>query len=170
MLIFVAQTSLTGSHGILGYLPVRYAPSNYNNRDRSSTVTDMRVRIEKRSRMQPQLRPQTAKLVCRLLAPLLDHGVVTAAELSIIRRNLNSLAKDGELAHAEAPRFIDGPKAASMLDISYSQFRSLEKEGAFPFERRVVGKSVRYVYAEIVDYMLVGSLQGEDAGGSGDDV
>ena len=120
---------------------------------------------------QNRIRPQTTKLVCRLIAPLLDSGVVTADELSIIRGNLNALAKTGELVPAIAPKLLTGQEAAEMLSISYSQFRALEREGAFPFRRRMIGgKTVRYLNTDILDYMLVGSLQGEaaDAGG-GDD-
>ena len=41
----------------------------------------------------------------------------------------------------------------------------------FPFRRRMIGgKTVRYLNTEILDYMLVGSLQGEGADeGGGDD-
>ena len=122
-------------------------------------------------RAEARLRPATARLTCRLLAPLVDTGLVAAGELSIIRRNLTALAKTGELAQVIAPRLLTGQEAAEMLSISYSQFRALEREGAFPFRRRMIGgKTVRYLNTDILDYMLVGSLQGEaaDAGG-GDD-
>ena len=105
------------------------------------------------------LRLQTAHLTCRLLAQLLDSGLVTTGELSIIRKNLTALAKTGELAPAVTPRLLTGPEAAEMLSISFSQFRALEKEGAFPFRRRMIGgKTVRFMNTEILDYMLVGSL------------
>ena len=117
------------------------------------------------------IRLQTVRLTCRLLAPLIDSGLVTVHEFSIIRKNLTALAKTGELTPAIAPRLLTGQEAAEMLSISYSQFRALEREGAFPFRRRMIGgKTVRYLNTDILDYMLVGSLQGEaaDAGG-GDD-
>ena len=115
------------------------------------------------------LRPQTAQLTCRLLAPLMDSGLVTAGELTIIRKNLTALAKTGELAPVIAPKLIKPQEAAEMLAVSYSQFRDLEKEGAFPFRRRMIGgKTVRYLNTEILDYMLAGSLtrgiEGEDHG------
>ena len=105
------------------------------------------------------LRPQTAHLTCRLLAQLLDSGLVTAGELAIIRKNLLALAKTGEMAPAVAPKLVTPQEAAEMLSISYSQFRALEKEGAFTFHRRMIGgKTVRYLNTEILDYMLVGSI------------
>ena len=106
-----------------------------------------------------KLRPQTARLACRLLEPLMDSGVVTAGELTIIRKNLTALAKTGELAPVIAPKLITPQEAAEMLSISYSQFRMLEKEGDFPFRRRMIGgKTVRYLSTEIYDYLVVGSI------------
>lgn len=100
------------------------------------------------------LRQQTARLTCRLLAPLLDSGLVTAEEYSLIKRNLDALAKTGEPAPEIPARLITPQEAAEMLAISYSQFRALEKEGAFPFKRRSVGeKTVRYYLPDVVKYM-----------------
>lgn len=123
------------------------------------------------ARAEVRLRPATARLTCRLLASLVDTGLVTSGELLIIRKNLNSIAKTGELAPVIAPRLLTGSGAAEMLNVSYSQSRQLEKEGAFPFKRKMIGgKTVRFLNTEILDYMLIGSRQGEvaDAGG-GDD-
>ena len=100
------------------------------------------------------MRPQTVKLICRLVAPLLDSGVVTSAEFDILKRNLASLAKNGELAPAIQPRLIEPKEAAELLAISYSQFRELEKEGQFPFKRRKLGsKTVRYYLPDIINFI-----------------
>ena len=105
------------------------------------------------------LRPQTAHLTCRLLAPLMDSGLVTVSELTIIRKNLMALAKTGELAPVIDPKLLTPQEAAEMLAISYSQFRALEKEGAFPFRRRMIGgKTVRYLNTDLIDYLVVGSI------------
>ena len=112
------------------------------------------------ARTEERLRLQTVHLTCRLLAQLLESGLVTGGELSIIRRNLSALAKTGELAPVIPPKLITGPEAAEMLSVSYSQFRALEKEGSFPFRRRMIGgKSIRYLNAEIIDYLFTGSLE-----------
>ena len=108
------------------------------------------------------LRPQTARLTCRLLVPLLDSGLVTADEQSLIKRNLDALAKTGELAPAVPHKLIDRKEAAELLCISESQFRQLESEKKFDkyFKRRMVGdRSVRYYLPDIVKYMA----QAEDA-------
>lgn len=111
------------------------------------------------------LRPQTARLTCRLLAPLLDSGVVTADEFSIIKRNLDALAKTGELAPAVPHKLITPQEAAELLSISYSQFRQLESEKKFDkyFKRRMVGdRTVRYYLPDIVAYIQMENTH-EDA-------
>ena len=101
------------------------------------------------------LRRQTVRLTCRLLAPLLDSGLVTATEYSIIQRNLNSLVKNGELQPAMPVKLITPQEAAEMLAISYSQFRALEKEGIFPFQRKLIGgKTVRFRNLDVINYIM----------------
>lgn len=103
---------------------------------------------------QKRLRPQTARLVCRLASVLLDSGTITVEEYNIISKNLHALAKTGELAPAIAPKLLTPQEVSGLLSISYSQLRSLEKEGAFPFSRKLVGnKTVRYRNTDIYDYI-----------------
>ena len=100
------------------------------------------------------LRPQTARLVCRLVSVLLDSGTITREEYNIISRNLHALAKTGELAPAIVPKLLTQQEVAEMLAIAGSQFRKLEKEGIFPFRRKLVGnKTVRYRNTDIYDYI-----------------
>lgn len=101
-----------------------------------------------------RLRPQTARLVCRLASVLLDSGTITVEEYNIISRNLHALAKTGELAPAIVPKLLTQQEVAEMLAIAGSQFRKLEKEGIFPFRRKLVGnKTVRYRNTDIYDYI-----------------
>ena len=101
-----------------------------------------------------KLRPQTARLVCRLASVLLDSGTITGEEYNIISRNLHALAKTGELAPAIAPKLLTPQEVSELLSISYSQLRLLEKEGAFPVSRKLVGnKTVRYRNTDIYDYI-----------------
>ncbi len=112
------------------------------------------------------LRPQTARLICRLSVALLDSGSLTAGEYNLISRNLHALAKTGELAPAIAPRLLTPQEAAEMLAISYSQFRALEKEGAFPFRRKLIGnKTVRYRNTDIYDYINASDTNEEQTEG-----
>ena len=104
------------------------------------------------------LRPQTARLVSRLVSVLLDSGTITREEYNIISRNLHALAKTGELAPAIVPKLLTQQEVAEMLAIAWSQFRKLEKEGIFPFRRKLVGsKAVRYRNTDIYNYINEGS-------------
>ena len=100
-----------------------------------------------------RIRPVTARLVTRLLAPLLDSGTVTPGEFDQISAAMKSLS------HAKMPpaplKLITGQEAAELLGISFSQFRALEKEGVFPFSRKMIGnKTVRYRNLDIIRYMM----------------
>jgi predicted DNA-binding transcriptional regulator AlpA len=111
-----------------------------------------------------KLRPQTARLTCRLLAPLLDSGLVSSDEYAIIKRNLDALAKTGELAPAIPHKLITSQEVAEMLCISCSQFRQLEKDGIFEpyFKRRMIGnKTVRYYLPDIIKYMANAEAEAE---------
>jgi len=103
-----------------------------------------------------RLRPATVSLLAKLVLPLTDSGLVTTAEYDVVFSHLRYLAKHGTPRPAIPPKLITPREAAEMLSISYSQFRTLETEGAFPFCRRRVGnKTVRYLNTDIIDYILV---------------
>ena len=96
----------------------------------------------------------TAKLVSRLAAALLDSGTVSQSEYDVIRRNLNSLAKTGELALPIESKLLTPQEVAELLAISYSQFRALEKENVFSFKRVMIGsKTVRYRNTDVIRYI-----------------
>ena len=99
------------------------------------------------------IRPATARLVTRIIAPLLDSGTVMPGEYDQIAAAMKALS------HANAPptplKLITGQEAAELLGISFSQFRALEKEGVFPFSRKMIGnKTVRYRNLDIIRYMM----------------
>ena len=107
----------------------------------------------------------TAKMISRLAAVLLDSGSLTQYEYDVIRRNLNSLAKTGELALPIESKMLTPQEVAELLAISYSQFRSLEKENVFPFKRVMIGsKTVRYRNSDVIKYIETdyGSENGGD--------
>ena len=66
------------------------------------------------------------------------------------------------------PKLLKPQEAAQMLGVSYSQFRNLERDGNFPFQRKMVGTSVRYFNTDIIKYILAlgdehASFESEDA-------
>ena len=109
-----------------------------------------------------QFRTTTAKLVARLIAPLTDSGLVWTSEYDQLVDAMRALAKRNG-AGLPAPKLVDGKTAATMLGISYSQFRALEAEGAFrpTIRRRTIGspKTVRYLNLEILKYMGINEIE-----------
>ena len=101
------------------------------------------------------LRMSVVKWIGRHLA--IDIGeTLTANEYNLIMKTLRAVAKNGEVKDPDVPvRLVDGREAAEILGISYSQFRSLEAEGIFPFRRKMLGKkTVRYRITDINNYIL----------------
>ncbi len=104
------------------------------------------------------LRPVTVKLIMRLIAPLLDSGLVTNTEYSAISKSLTYLAKKGEEIPPVPPKLLTGPEAAEVLGISFSQFRTLLREGELPISRRVVGgRNVRFLNWDLYAYIGIAS-------------
>lgn len=100
------------------------------------------------------IRPATVNLLARLIFPLTDSGLISGPEYEEIVSNLRHLSRHGTPIPAIPTKLIPPQEVAELLSISYSQFRALEKEGAFPFQRRMIGgKTVRYLNTEIVSYM-----------------
>ncbi len=113
--------------------------------------------MERMKKASP-LRPDTVRLLSQMVKPLTATGVVTCYEFETIFSHLNYLAKHGENKPDFLPKLITPQEVAELLAISYSQFRTLEKEGAFTFKRRLVGKkNVRYLQADVYNYMLADS-------------
>ena len=64
------------------------------------------------------------------------------------------LAERGENLPAIIPKLVDQEEAASMLGVGLSNFKKLEREGAFSFKRKMVGTSVRYRNTDVISYIL----------------
>lgn len=104
--------------------------------------------------MNNPVRLKTVKLVGRMMKTFVEEGIILVSEEQEILRNLKHLASKGSLSPSVVPKLIDQKEAAEMLGIGYSNFKSLEKAGEFPFKRRMVGKSVRYRNVDILNYIM----------------
>ena len=104
--------------------------------------------------MKTNIRPQTVRLIKRILTPLADEGLIFVPELNDIIGNLKHVSEKGELLPAIMPKLIDQEAAAAMLGIGLSNFKKLEREGAFSFKRKMVGTSVRYRNTDVISYIL----------------
>ncbi len=107
------------------------------------------------------IRSNLVRWIGRHLAIDLDIGVLTVGEYNLIMRILRDLSKHGMPVPPEKPRLLKMDEVASMLAISKSQFRALEAEGKFPFKRRMVGSSVRYLNLDVIRHMT-GDVEGSD--------
>jgi predicted DNA-binding transcriptional regulator AlpA len=114
------------------------------------------------------VRYSTVKLVGRLLQPIAETGVIPFPELNNIMANLQHLAKKGEVLPDMEPRLLKPQEAAHMLGVSYSNFRNLERDGHFPFQRKMVGTGVRYFNTDIMKYIL--ALGDEQASSDNKDI
>ena len=100
------------------------------------------------------IRLKTVKLLGRLMQPLTEEGVISVPEMNQILSNLKSLANKGELLPPVQPRLIDQREASEMLGISLANFKKLEKEGAFSFQRRPLGAAVRYRLLDVITFIM----------------
>ena len=100
------------------------------------------------------IRPKTVKLIARLIRPLTEENLIYVSEEKEIIINLKHLAEKGELMPTITPKLIDMREAAEMLGLGLSNFKKIEKEGAFPFKRRMLGSSVRYLNVSIIEYII----------------
>ena len=99
------------------------------------------------------LRPKVVKLISRLLKPLTEEGIILVSEEQEILRNLKHLAVKGCLVPAVTPKLIDQKEAAEMLGLSHSNFKKLEREEAFPFQRKMLGSAVRYRNTDVIRFI-----------------
>jgi len=104
--------------------------------------------------MNINIRPQTVRLIKRILTPLMEEGLIPVPELNEVIGNLKHLSEKGELLPAIMPKLIDQEEAASMLGVGLSNFKKLEREGAFSFKRKMVGTSVRYRNTDVINFIL----------------
>jgi len=105
------------------------------------------------------IRPATVKLLAKLMNPLADAGLIYVPEMNEIVAQLRHLALKGCPMPPIAPKLLTQEEAADMLGISYSNFKKLEKEGHFPFKRKMVGTSVRFRNLDILEFMLTDDVE-----------
>jgi predicted DNA-binding transcriptional regulator AlpA len=88
------------------------------------------------------------------MQPWIEIGYISNLEANHIVSNLNNLIKHNELIPAIAPRLLSQPEVAEMLGLSLSNFKTLEKNNAFPFKRKTIGGSVRYSNLSVIEYIM----------------
>lgn len=101
-----------------------------------------------------QISMQTVRYFKRIMRPIAEDGIIPLPEYHEAISQLTSLAEHGTPKPVVVPKLIDQREAAEMLGISHSNFKKLEAEGAFPFQRKMVGSAVRYRNTDIIDYIV----------------
>ena len=100
------------------------------------------------------IRLKTVKLISRFIKPLQEEGFIAVPEMNEILSQLKHLAEKGTTIPPIVPKLIDQSEAAGMLGVGLSNFKKLEKEGAFSFQRKMVGSAVRYRNIDVVKFLM----------------
>jgi len=98
---------------------------------------------------------KSVKLVDRMLKPFVEEGIIPVSDHNEILLHLKYLASKGKAMPDVLPKLIKMDDVASMLSLGLSNFKKLEKEGIFPFQRKTLGSSVRYRNTDIYRYILL---------------
>jgi len=99
------------------------------------------------------LRPKTVSLINNLLQPWIKEGVIARIEANFIISNLKNLVKRNELQPIIPPKLLNQQEVSDMLSLGLSNFKKLEKQGIFPFKRKLLGGSVRYCNLDVFDFV-----------------
>ena len=87
------------------------------------------------------------------MRPVAEEGIISLPEYNEAISQLTSLAEHGVPKAVVTPKLLDQREVAEMLNISHSNFKKLEAEGAFPFKRKMVGSAVRYRNTDVLNYI-----------------
>ena len=101
-----------------------------------------------------QISMATVRMIKRVMRPIAEEGIIPLAEYNEAISQLVSLAEHGKPKPVIVPRLIDMKEASEILGIGLSNFKRLEAEGAFPFQRKMVGSSVRYRNTDLYEFLL----------------
>lgn len=101
------------------------------------------------------IRPQTVKLISKLLHPIaFDTGVITVEEYREITMNLKYLSEHDALVPVERPKLLTQTEAAEYLNISLAHFKNLERDRQLPFSRKMLGTAIRYRSSDLLRFVL----------------
>ena len=95
----------------------------------------------------------TVRFFKRIMRPVAEEGIISLPEYNEALSQLTSLAEHGVPKTVVTPNLLNQPEVAGMLNISHSNIKKLEAEGAFPFKRKMVGSAVRYRNTDVLNYI-----------------
>ena len=104
--------------------------------------------------MNKYLRYSAVTFMGKFLKLMVEENVICSAEYDYILSNLKHLESKNQLVPDTIPTLLTIDEAAKMLNIGLSHFKKMEKEGRFPFQRKMVGTAVRYRNTDLIRYIL----------------
>ncbi len=99
------------------------------------------------------IKPETVKKVSKWLKLFSDEGAISVVEFKEIISQLKYISEKSEIKPLIMPKLMKKDEAAKMMDIGLTKFKQLEKLGDFPFKRRKIGSSVRYLNTDVFDFI-----------------
>jgi len=109
-----------------------------------------------------KIRSQSVKLITRFLRIMSDTDLIPVPECNTIISNLKHLAEKGEPMPEVTPRLLTILEVCELLNIGVSNFKTLEKDGAFPFKRRKIGGAVRYRNTDVIRFIMSEGTTGDN--------
>ncbi len=97
---------------------------------------------------------ETIKKLSEWINLLSKNGVVSGIEGKEIISQLKHISERSEMKPLIMPKLIKKEEVAEMLNIGLTNFKKLEKEDEFPFKRRMLGSSVRYLNTDVLKYIV----------------
>ena len=101
-----------------------------------------------------QIRLKTINLLSRIIKPFIEEGIIAQTEANTIIANLKNISKNGSPIKEIEPKLLSQKEVADMLGIGFSNFRKIEALGEFPFRRKSIHGSVRYLNLDVIEYMF----------------
>lgn len=110
------------------------------------------------------IRIQSVKLITRFLRIMADEDLIPVPEMNTIIAELKHLAEHGQSMPQITPKLLTIPEVCELINVGISNFKTLEKSGAFPFKRRKIGGAVRYKNTDVINFIMT---LGEDLSNQG---
>ena len=103
--------------------------------------------------MKTQIQKTTLQAISRFLKILADMDDISVAEMNEINLNLKHLREKGTLRPAVPNKLIDRKELCSLLSISLSNLKRLEKTGDINIPIVRIGSTLRYRLHDVYNFI-----------------
>ena len=108
--------------------------------------------------MKTQIQASTLRAISRFLKILADMDDISVQEMNEINLNLKHLREKGTLRPGVPNRLIDRKELCTILSISLSNLKRLEKSGDIDIPILRIGSTLRYRLHDV--YQFIGGGEG----------